>query len=236
MAISAFKHIRLSGYNLTPVAGQGSNLRLGFGNSGVAYYSELTGISGLLQSQIASANTDVSSIFIPTGNNLGITLQDGVTFTGVNGTQISVSGQVITFSGDSGYFQGQVDGLSNRLSQSGITYFNTFATQTNLALTGSALATYNSNYSGWANAEFVKRSTQQIFTTTLAPIDRDAYAIIYPVPYSVGSNVKVQANLEVPGDVMYHLAINNVNVTGYTGILSDNVLEANAKVHTFVST
>ena len=47
--ISAFKHIRLSGYNLTPVQGtawdNSSNLRLGFGNSGLAYYSELTGIS-----------------------------------------------------------------------------------------------------------------------------------------------------------------------------------------------
>ena len=41
--ISAFKHLRLSGYNLTPVPGvayDGSSaLRLGFGNSGLAYYS-----------------------------------------------------------------------------------------------------------------------------------------------------------------------------------------------------
>ena len=69
--ISAFKHIRLSGYNVTPIPGtiydNTSALRLGFQGSGLAYYSELTGISGYLMSQINSANADVNNL-----NNLQI--------------------------------------------------------------------------------------------------------------------------------------------------------------------
>ena len=229
--ISAFKHIRLSGYNLTPVQGNiydgSSTLRLGFGNSGLAYYSELTGISGYLQGLINSATADVNSV-----NNL----QGNIYITGQDGIKIEVDHGLgeIKIVGNSGYFQALTDSLSSRLDQSGTYYIDTFATKIDLATTGSTLSDYNIAYSGWANAEFVKKATQQVFETPLNPTNLDEYAVIYPVPFA--STPKVQATLEVPGEVMYNLSIKSIGTDGYTGVLSDNVLEAGAKIHTFAST
>jgi hypothetical protein len=227
--ISAFKHLRLSGYNLTPVQ-DGNQLRLGFGNSGLAYYSELTGISGYLMSQINSANADVSKLNNLQGD-LYITGQDGITI------EVDAGLGEIKIVGNSGYFQALTNSLSARLNQSGTAYYNTFATQTNLALTGQTLADYNTAYSGWANAQFVAKSSNQVFTKTL-DIGSDAYAVIYPVPFPYNTIPKVQATLEVDqnSDVMYNLSIRSITSGGYTGLLSDNIQEANAKIHTFAST
>jgi hypothetical protein len=232
--ISAFKHLRLSGYNLTPVPGvayDGSSaLRLGFGNSGLAYYSELTGISGYLMEQINTANADVSKL-----NNL----QGDVYITGHDGITIEVDAGLgeIKIVGNSGYFQALTDSLSARLDQSGTYYIDTFATQANLYETGKALSEYNTAYSGWANAEFVAKSSNQVFTKTL-DIGSDAYAVIFPVPFPYNEIPKVQATLEVDqnSDVMYNLSIRSIASGGYTGLLSDNIQEANAKIHTFAST
>lgn len=210
--ISAFKHIRLSGYNVTPGLENGV-LRLGVNNSGLAYHSELTGVSGYLMEQINSANADVNSIFIETGNGLGYTVQNNVTFSGANGVTIGVDGQTLIFSGDTA-------GLSGALNATGLAIYN-----------------YNTGYSGWANAEFVKKSTRQIFSTSLSPSNgtTDTFEINYPTPFAPGSNLKIQATLEVDGDVMYNFAVKNINITGYTGVLSDNLSEPNAKIHTFAS-
>ena len=232
--ISAFKHLRLSGYNLTPVPGvayDGSSaLRLGFGNSGLAYYSELTGISGYLMEQINTANADVSKL-----NNL----QGDVYITGHDGITIEVDAGLgeIKIVGNSGYFQALTDSLYARLDQSGTYYIDTFATQANLYETGKALSEYNTAYSGWANAEFVAKSSNQVFTKTL-DIGSDAYAVIFPVPFPYNEIPKVQATLEVDqnSDVMYNLSIRSIASGGYTGLLSDNIQEANAKIHTFAST
>lgn len=230
--ISAFKHLRLSGYNLTPVQGVAydgsSTLRLGFGNSGLAYYSELTGISGYLMEQINSANADVSKL-----NNL----QGDVYITGHDGIIIEVDAGLgeIKIVGNSGYFQALTDSLSARLDQSGTYYIDTFASQANLYETGKALSEYNTAYSGWANAEFVAKSSNQVFTKTL-DIGSDAYAVIYPVPFL--TTPKIQATLEVDqnSDVMYNLSVRSVGLEGYTGLLSDNILEPGAVIHTFAST
>ena len=232
--ISAFKHIRLSGYNVTPIPGtiydNTSALRLGFQGSGLAYYSELTGISGYLMSQINSANADVNNL-----NNL----QGNVYITGQDGITIEVNAGLgeIKVVGNSGHFKAITDSLSARLDQSGTAYYNTFATQTNLFETGKALSEYNTAYSGWANAQFVAKSSNQVFTKTL-DIGSDAYAVIYPVPFPYNTIPKVQATLEVDqnSDVMYNLSIRSITSGGYTGLLSDNILEANAKIHTFAST
>jgi hypothetical protein len=228
--ISAFKHIRLSGYNLTPAV-EGSQLRLGFSNSGLAYYSELTGVSGYLQGLIDTANADVSNLNNLQGN-LYITGGDGVTI------QVDPLLGEIKVVGNSGYFQNIIDNLSsassNALNASGTIYYDTFATKTALFETGKALSEYNTNYSGWANAQFVAKSSNQVFTKDLSPTNLDAYAVIYPVPFATAP--KVQATLEVPGDVMYNLSIRSISEVGYTGLLSDNVLEAGARIHTFAST
>jgi len=226
--ISAFKHLRLSGYNLTPVANDGSStLRLGFGNSGLAYYSELTGISGYLMSQINVANADVNNL-----NNL----QGNVYITGNDGIRIEVDAGLgeIKIVGNSGYFQALTDSLSARLNQSGTAYYNTFATQTNLFETGKALSDYNTAYSGWANAQFVAKSSNQVFTKTLTR-GLDAYQIDFPVSFG-GPIPKVQATLEVAGEVMYSLSTRSIGTAGYTGLLSDNIAEDNVKIHTFAST
>lgn len=229
--ISAFKHIRLSGYNLTPVPGiayDGSSaLRLGFGNSGLAYYSELTGISGYLMSQINSANADVNNL-----NNL----QGNVYITGNDGIRIEVDAGLgeIKIVGNSGYFQALTDSLSARLDQSGTYYIDTFATKNNLFETGKALSEYNTAYSGWANAQFVAKSSNQVFTKTLTP-GLDAYQIDFPVSFG-GPIPKVQATIEVAGDVMYSLSTRSIGTAGYTGLLSDNIAEDNVKIHTFAST
>jgi hypothetical protein len=208
--ISAFKHIRLSGYNLTPVAG-GEKLRLGFGNSGLAYYSELTGVSGYLQSLINQADANVDSINGLTG---------AINITGSNGVTIQVDAGLgqITVVGNSGYFRGLVDTLTQ-----------------NLATTGNILQTNINNFSGYVNTKYVAKTSNQVFTTTLAP-GADAYSINYPVVFAGITPPKVQATLEVAGDVMYNLSIKSISTTGYTGLLSDNVLESDVKIHTFAST
>lgn len=212
--ISAFKHIRLSGYNLTPVSGQAwdgsSQLRLGFSNSGLAYYSELTGISGYLQSLIQIADANVNSVNGLTGA-INITGSDGVTI------QVDAGLGQITVVGNSGYFQGLVDTLT-----------------TNLNTTGNNLQTNINNVSGYANATFITKTSQQVFTTSLA-LGADAYAINYPLAF-VGSAPRVQATLEVSGDIMYNLSIRSIGLTGYTGLLSDNISESGVRIHTFAST
>ena len=257
--ISAFKHIRLSGNNLTPVQSAvwdgSSSLRLGFGNSGLAYYSELTGISGYLQSLINSATADVNSINGLSGN-VNITGSDGITI------QVNTGTNEITIVGNSGYFQGLINNLTSDLNLTGTTLSQNLAStgatlsqnlastgstlsqnlastgstlSQNLASTGSTLQTNIDNLSGYANATFVAKTSNQVFTTNLTP-GADAYSINYPVPFGGVTPPKVQATLEVSGDVMYNLSVQSVGLTGYTGLLSDNVLESNVKIHTFAST
>lgn len=230
--ISAFKHIRLSGLNLTPleqqnIYGYGIGTRLALGQSGLAYQTELLSVSGDLQAKINTANADVESIFIETGNGLGTTLQNALAFSGRDGLRIGVEGQNILFSGNSGYFQGQIQGLSANITN----------VSNNLVSTGNKILditnNYNSAYSGWANAEFVAKSSNQVFTKTLN-VGLDAYQIDFPVSFG-GPIPKVQATLEVPGDVMYNLSVKSIGTAGYTGVLSDNILEIGAKIHTFAS-
>lgn len=253
--ISAFKHIRLSGYNLTPVQGTDylnqSVLRLGLGNTGIAYYHELTGISGYLNDLITTANADVSSL-----NNL----QGGVKITGSNGISIAVNGATneIIVSGNNTAVSNLINGLSGQLDTTGLNLYSYISslsgeldqTRIDLATTGSTLyshtvglsgalnatgnALYNitTAFSGAADAKFVKRSSQQVFTTSLTP-GADSYAIFYPVSFTTPP--KVQATLEVASDVMYNLSIKSISGYGYSGLLSDDLAEAGAKIHTFAS-
>jgi hypothetical protein len=283
--ISAFKHIRLSGSNLTPVQGTAwdgsSQLRLGLGGSGLAYYSELTGISGYLQGLINTATADVNSI-----NVTGYNAAGNLAITGLDGVKLSfnTATNTIEVNGNSGYFQALSTKINTDLATTGSTLYNlltgfsgvlstnfvstgnftalsgyvtgSFAALSGsltalsgyvnsqdivfsgqIALTGSTLDTKITNYSGWASATYVAKSSNQIFTKTLT-VGSDAYAVIYPVPFPYNTIPKVLATLEVDqnSDVMYNLSIRSITSGGYTGLLSDNILEAGAKIHTFAST
>ena len=333
--ISAFKHIRLSGYNLTPVQSaawdNSSTLRLGFGGSGLAYYSELTGISGYLKGLINEANADVGSLNNLQGN-LYVTGQDGITI------QVDPGLGEIKIVGNSGYFQGLSNKINTDLATTGSNLYNLLigfsgglstnfaSTQSLAALSGNIVqtglildskinslsgyvnsqdATFNTNLfntgstlnsrisslsgyvnsqdtvlsdkiastgsildtkvnslsgytdiqdsalltrilntgitldskinslSGYANATFVAKTSQQVFSTTLTA-GLDAYQINFPVAF--GTAPKILATLEVPGEVMYSLSTRSISAAGYTGVLSDNILEVGAKIHTFAST
>jgi hypothetical protein len=100
---------------------------------------------------------------------------------------------------------------------------NKFATRINLDATGSSLQ----------NQIDTILSNQQIFTTPLTA-GSDTYQINYPVSFG-GPIPKIQATLEVPGNVLYNLSISDIKTYGYTGLLSDDLTEINAKIHTFAS-
>lgn len=272
--ISAFKHIRLSGYNLTPIQSaawdNSSTLRLGFGNSGLAYYSELTGISGYLKGLINAADADVNSVNNLSGN-IYITGGDGITI------DVNSSLGEIKVVGNSGYFQTLSNNISSNLELTGRNLYNLFATftgsssadisaisgqiaqtgsilnsridslsgyvtgqnyliRTDLASTGRFLDDKINSLSGYADATYVTKNSQQAFFKNLTPTNLDAYAVMYPVPFL--TTPKIQATLEVDpnSDVMYNLSVRNVGLEGYTGILSDNILEPGARIHTFAST
>ena len=61
--ISAFKHIRLSGYNLLPQSVDGQT-RLTLNSSGVAYFSELYTASGVLNTKIDAFSDTFQSFVI----------------------------------------------------------------------------------------------------------------------------------------------------------------------------
>jgi len=209
--ISAFKHIRLSGQNLLPTFDSTSNtLRLSLGNTGLAYYPELTGLSGYLRGLIQTADDDVTRI-----NGLS----GAVTITGGAGVSIGINSttNTITISGaDSGYFQGLVDTLT-----------------TNLGNTGSNLNIKIDNLSGYVTGTFVRKLNQQVFNTNI-PVGIESTGILFPLAFSSTPST-VNVTLETAGDVMYMVGVRNRSATGYFADFSDIVLENTVKLNTFAS-
>ena len=234
--ISAFKHIRLSGQNLIPAFDSASNtLRLSLGGTGVAYYQELTGLSGYLQGLINTADNDVTRI-----NNLS----GAVTITGGAGVNIGVDPltNTITISGaDSGYFQGLVDSLSGSLNQTGLHVEGKISSLSgSLNQTGLNLTNTISSLSGSLDAtglhvyaNFVRKATQQSFTLNV-PTNVETTGILFPVAFS-STPASVNITLEVPGDVMYMTSIKNKSSSGFTADFSDVILEEGVKINTFAS-
>jgi len=175
--ISAFKHIRLSGYNLTPIQSaawdNSSTLRLGFANSGLAYYSELTGISGYLKTLIDVANADVNSVNNLTGN-IYITGGDGITI------DVNSSLGEIKVVGNSGYFQA----LSNQVSS-------------NLAATGSALYNLFTGFSNSSTADISAISGQIVETGSILNSRIDSLS-----GYVTGQNFLIRTNLASTGSFL----------------------------------
>lgn len=95
--INAFKQIRLTNYGVS-----GANGRLNVNASGLAYYSELTGVSGVLQSNIASTGSTLKSLI-----------------DGVSGSVVSLSGTLTGTYATTSYVNGVSGGLSTRLIATG---------------------------------------------------------------------------------------------------------------------
>ena len=209
--ISAFKHIRLSGQNLIPTFDSSSNtLRLSLGGTGLAYYNELTGLSGHLRGLINTADDDVTRI-----NGLS----GAVTITGGAGVSIGINSttNTITISGaDSGYFQGLVDTLT-----------------TNLTNTGSNLNIKIDNLSGFVTGTFVRKLNQQVFNSNI-PVGVESTGILFPLAFSSTPST-VNVTLETAGDVMYMVGVRGRSETGYFADFSDIVLENTVKLNTFAS-
>jgi len=238
--ISAFKHIRLSGQNLIPTFDSSSNtLRLSLGGTGVAYYQELTGLSGYLHNLIRTADDDVTRI-----NNLS----GAVTFQGGQGIGIGVDPltNTITISGaDSGYFQGLINTLTTNLESTGTTLTTNLAStgttlNTKIENTGTALRNQVVSLSGdlgltgaHVYANFVRKATQQSFTLNV-PTNVETTGILFPVAFS-STPASVNITLEVPGDVMYMTSIKNKSSSGFTADFSDVILEEGVKINTFAS-
>jgi len=238
--ISAFKNIRLSGYNLIPKLDTTTNvLRLSLGGTGLANYNELTSLSGYLQGLINTADDDVTRI-----NNLS----GAVTIQGSQGVGVGIdpATNTITISGaDSGYFQGLIDTLTTNLESTGTTLTTNLAStgttlNTKIENTGTALRNQVVSLSGdlgltgaHVYANFVRKATQQSFTLNV-PINVETTGILFPVAFS-STPASVNITLEVPGDVMYMTSIKNKSSSGFTADFSDVILEEGVKINTFAS-
>ena len=185
------------------------------------------------QTIVNTTNFSVQSPYLLL-NLTGGAVDGGIFFvTGAGLTGLNDSGPIIGFDHSNKFKFGistrnsdlsplsDIASVQNIIAYSGVAD-NKFATIINLNTTGSNLQ----------NQINTILSNQQIFTTSLTP-GSDAYQINYPIPFNLIP--KIQATLEVPGNILYNLTISNINMTGYTGLLSDDLTENGAKIHTFAS-
>jgi hypothetical protein len=241
--ISAFKHIRLSGYNLLPQSLNG-NVRLSLNNSGVAYFSELSTASGILNSKIDTFSGTFQSFV----NNLSTdftTDAELVAASGVLQTNINTVATNLASTGSN--LQAQINNLdsiyatdasvttvANNLATTGSTLqtnINTVAT--NLASTGSANLARINSLSGTLTSDYVRKATQQQFIVTL-PINVESTGILFPVAFASTPN-SVQVTFEPSTDVAYMVAIKNRTTAGFTAEFSDVLLETGNKLNVFAS-
>ena len=210
--ISAFKHIRLSGYNLLPQSVDGQT-RLTLNSSGVAYFSELSTASGVLNTKIDAFSGTFQSFV----NNLDATYATDAQLTAVSGA-----------------LQTGIDTVATNLGTTGSTLqgnINTVAT--NLATTGSTLNTRINSLSGTLGSDYVQKATQQQFIVNL-PINVESTGITFPVAFASTPN-SVQVTFEPSTDVAYMVAVKNRTTAGFTAEFSDVLFEAGNKLNVFAS-
>lgn len=219
----AFRSLRLGGQNVTTT---GTQLQIG---------SELT----VMQSQtgqFASAANLAQS-----GSNLQLQINNlsvggnVVQLTGnqtVSGTKNFVGG--LQFNGSNVITDAQSGQFASAASFSSLN--GTVTTlNTNLNMVSGSAQTANNNISalsGTLTGNYVTRASQ-VSVNTVIPTGTDSYFVTFGITFS--SIPKVQATVEVTGDVMYYVAIRNRTTSGYTALFSDTVLESGVYVNTFAS-
>jgi hypothetical protein len=238
--ISAFKHIRLSGYNLLPQSVNGQT-RLTLNSSGVAYFSELTGASGVLNTKIDAFSGTFQSFV----NNLDATYTtdaqlvaaSGVLQTGINtvATNLGTTGSTLdTKIGSlSGYSNSTFSTILNLAATGSTLQSNINTVTTNLGTTGSTLNTRISSLSGTLTSDYVQKATQQQFIVNL-PINVESTGITFPVAFASTPN-SVQVTFEPSTDVAYMVAVKNRTTAGFTAEFSDVLFEAGNKLNVFAS-
>jgi hypothetical protein len=238
--ISAFKHIRLSGYNLLPQSVDGQT-RLTLNSSGVAYFSELSTASGILNTKI----NDFSGTFQSFVNNLDtqfatdaqLTAVSGALQTGINtvATNLGTTGSTLdTKIGSlSGYSNSTFSTILNLAATGSTLQSNIDTVTTNLGTTGSTLNTRINSLSGTLTSDYVQKATQQQFIVNL-PINVESTGITFPVAFASTPN-SVQVTFEPSTDVAYMVAVKNRTTAGFTAEFSDVLFEAGNKLNVFAS-
>ena len=251
--ISAFKHIRLSGYNLLPQSLDGK-LRLSLNNSGVAYFNELSTASGILNTKIdafsgtfqsfvnnldATYATDASVTTVATNlATTGSTLDTKIS--SLSGTLTSTYATIANLASTGSSLQTQINNLDSiyATDASVTTVANNLATTgstlaTNLASTGAANLARINSLSGTLTSDYVKKATQQQFIVNL-PINVESTGITFPVAFASTPN-SVQVTFEPFADVAYMVAVKNRTTVGFTAEFSDVLFETGNKLNVFAS-
>ncbi len=180
------------------------------GNTGqlASLSGDLLSTGSNLLGKITSLSGDVQS----TGN----TLNGRIINTGAN-----LLARIVSLSGDLLATGSSVTQLTNNLTQTGINLINRITSLSgDLAATGLAVVNLINVLSG----------NSQEFITSI-PTGVELYPIIFPVAFS--SIPKVQATIEVTGDVMYFVGVKNRTTTGYFALFSDIITEDGVSVNTF---
>ena len=207
--ISAFKHIRLSGYNLLPQFNNG-NIRLSLNNSGVAYFSELSTASGILNSKIdafsGTFQSFVNNLDAQFATDAQLIAVSGTLQTGINtvATNLALTGaanlqSVNSLSGYSNATYATVTsfmGLDIKFSNA------TGALVDSIASTGSTLNTKINSLSGYSNNTFTTITSFSTFTGNLAAnFATDAELIAVSGALQTGINT-VATNLAATGSTL----------------------------------
>ena len=262
--ISAFKHIRLSGYNLLPQSVDGQT-RLTLNSSGVAYFSELSTASGVLNTKIdafsgtfqsfvnnldATYATDASVTTV--ANNLattGSTLATNLASTGaanlasinsLSGTLTSTYSTIDNLASTGSNLQAQINNLDSVYA----TDASVTTVANNLATTGSTLAT-NLASTGAANLARINSLSGTLTSDYVQkatqqqfivnlPINVESTGITFPVAFASTPN-SVQVTFEPSTDVAYMVAVKNRTTAGFTAEFSDVLFEAGNKLNVFAS-
>lgn len=236
---SAFRQIRLTNTNVI-VTGGGV---LQVGAEQVVYRSQtglfattgsLNASGQYLQGLITSGQSGVGSI---------MGLSGIVSISGYGDVTVSTVGNTIQISGNTGAYVNfasiqnlAATGLFLQSEINVLSGLSVFTSQT-----GQFYAASNPNQyisSGNADAKYALASQTGSFLTsgqnqafiTSIPTGIDIYFIQFLTNFA--TTPKIQATIEVTGDIFYSLAIRSRTVSGYNALFSDIIQESGVSVHT----
>jgi hypothetical protein len=195
---------------------------------GLTTASEQLHVSGRIRSDLGffSGSNDLGNVFyfasnpngyltsatvggVRTLSVTGLSYSGNLTLTGLGGLTVTATGSTIYFSGQNNFLL-----LSNTGNFIGTNQTGNFV---------------GTNQTGI----FVTTQQQSTFTTSISTgIDN----VFVSFPFTFSAAPKIQATVEVTGDILYAVAVRSRTVSGYTAIFSDIVLESGVVLHTLATT